>query len=198
MNEKPPLPWGPAVLGLTRCVVRTGVLLAGRRIHLPKLNAGKRLSFADGSRAVVYRETVVDRPETQDPAVLVVGFRLRLLRGRGHRWFRVQSIMNTPLFVGFPGYVSKLWMTHDHTGRYRGVYEWDGAELAENYARTLWRVLALGSVPGSIHYAVLPGVRRDEFLRDPHRHTAGPAAAAGGWWRPAEPISAKDRMREPA
>ena len=198
MTEKPPLPLGPAVLGLAACVARTGLLLAQRRIHLPRLNAGKRLSFADGSRAVVYRETVVDRPATREPAVLVVGFRLRLLRGRAHRWFRVQSIMNTPLFVGFPGYVSKLWLTHDRTGRYRGVYEWDGAELAETYARTLWRVLALGSVPGSIHYAVLPGVRRDEFLRDPHRHTAGPAAAAGDWWRPAEPISAKDRMREPA
>jgi len=197
MTEKPPLPLGPAVLGLAACVARTGLLLARRRIHLPRQNAGKRLSFADGSRAVVYRETVVDLADTRDPAVLVVGFRLRLLRGRAHRWFRVQSIMNTPLFVGFPGYVSKLWLTHDHTGRYRGVYEWDGPELAETYARTLWRLLALGSVPGSIHYAVLPGVRRDEFLRDPHRYSAG-AVAAGDWWRPAEPISAQGRMREPA
>jgi hypothetical protein len=197
MSEKPPLPPAPAVLGLAACVARTALLLAGRRIHLPRHNAGKRVSFADGSRAVVYRETVVDRPPTRAPAVLVVGFRLRLLRGRWHRWFRVESILNTPLFVGFPGYVSKLWLTHDHTGRYRGVYEWDGPDLAENYARTLWRVLALGSVPGSIHYAVLPGVRRDEFLREPHRYAAEAAAVAGDWWRPAEPISAKGRMREP-
>ena len=197
MTEKPPLPVGTAVLGLVACVARTGVLLAGRRIHLPRENAGKRLSFADGTRAVVYRETVVERGETRDPAVLVVGFRLRLLRGRAHRWFRVESILNTPLFVGFPGYVSKLWLTHDGNGLYRGVYEWDGAERAETYARSLWRVLALGSVPGSIRYRVLPGVRRDAFLHDPHRYAGAPAAGADDWWRVAEPISPKGRVREP-
>lgn len=62
MTEKPPLPLGPAALGLAACMARTGLLPAERRIHVPMLNAGKRLSFADGSRAVVYRETVVDRP----------------------------------------------------------------------------------------------------------------------------------------
>ncbi|WP_241993209.1 hypothetical protein [Cryobacterium sp. TMB1-7] len=198
MSEKPPLPLGPAVRGLAACVARTGLLLVQRRIHLPRGNAGKRLSFADGSRAVVYRETVVDRAAAHTPTVLVVGFRLRLLRGRAHRWFRVQSIMNTPLFVGFPGYVSKLWLTHDINGLYRGIYEWDGPELAETYARTLWRVLALGSEPGSIHYAVLPGVHRDEFLRDPYRFSAEAVGVVGDWWRPAEPMSAKRRVREPA
>jgi hypothetical protein len=86
--------------------------------------------------------------------------------------------------VGFPGYVSKLWMAHDEHGVYRGIYEWDGALAAENYARTLWRVLALGSVRGSIHYRVLPGVRRDEFLRDPTAWFTGEPE----WWCPAAPV----------
>jgi len=206
MTEKPPLPLGAAAVGLAGCVVRTGLLLAERRIRLPKENTGRRLAFADGSHAVVYRETVVRRGDTRDPAVLVVGFRLRVLRGRAHRWFRVESILNTPLFVGFAGYVSKLWLTHDEFGRYRGVYEWDGAERAETYARTLWRVLALGCVPGSIHYRVLPGVRRQDFLRDPAAYgtTAEPGDGPGGdakgrddWWLPARPISEKRRVREP-
>jgi hypothetical protein len=45
----------------------------------------------------------------------------------------------------------------------------------------LWRVLALVSVPGSIHYVVLPGLRRDELLARP-QVLAGPADAAA-WWR---------------
>jgi hypothetical protein len=172
------------VLGLAACVARTGLLLAQRRIHLPRLNAGKRLSFADGSRAVVYRETVVDRPATRDPAVLVVGFRLRLLRGRAHRWFRVQSIMNTPLFVGFPGYVSKLWLAHDQRGVYRGLYEWDGPARAEAYARALWWVLALVCQRSSIHHRVLPQLRRDDLLHDPAVLEGGSKNGAGQWWRP--------------
>lgn len=179
-------------------MLRTGRLLLQRRIHLPRQNTGRQVAFANDSRAVVYRETVVESPATRDPAVLVVGFRLRLLRGRAHRWFRVESILNTPLFVGFPGYVSKLWLTHDENGLYRGIYQWDGAEAAETYARTLWRVLALGSVPGSIHYRVLPGAHRDEFLLNvPAAQPGSAASAPPTWWQPARPIAAKRRLREP-
>jgi hypothetical protein len=92
-------------------------------------------------------------------------------------------LLNTPLFVGFPGFVSKLWLADDERGRYRGVYEWDGPRRADHYARALWRVLALVSVPGSIHYIVLPGLRRDELLATP-QVLAG--AADGAWWYPIE------------
>jgi hypothetical protein len=116
--------------------------------------------------------------------VLVVEFRLRAVRGRGHAAFRLESLLNTPLFAGFPGFASKLWLANDERGRYRGLYEWDGPQRADHYARALCRVLALVSVPGSIHYMVLPGLRRDEFLARPQ---ALPGAAADGaaWWRPA-------------
>jgi hypothetical protein len=61
------------------------------------------LQFADGTTARVFRETVVDRPPPEDPCVLVVAFGLRLLRGRWHKLFLWECILNTPLFVGFPG-----------------------------------------------------------------------------------------------
>lgn len=113
-------------------------------MHLPHANVGRLLRFANGSAAYVYPKTVVDRPSVSNPAVLVVGFRLRGIRGRGHDLFRRESLLNTPLFVGFPGFVSKLWLANDENGVYRGLYQWDGALRAEHYARALWRVLALG------------------------------------------------------
>ena len=115
----------------------------------------------------MYRETVIDRDATRDPCVLVVEFRLRAVRGWGHAVFRWESLLNTPLFAGFPGLVSKLWLADDERGRYRGLYEWDDPKQAVSYVRALWRVLALVSVPGSIHYVVLPGLRRDELLARP-------------------------------
>jgi hypothetical protein len=159
----------------------TLVLLAQRRIQQPHGHLGETLRFADGSSAPVYRETVLRRSPSERPAVLVVEFRLRWVRGRGHTLFRAESELNTPLFVGFPGFVSKLWLAHDHNDVYRGVYEWDDPTLAHAYARALWRVLALVSVPGSIHYVVLPGLRRNELLGDPHR--MGPHGQTGEWWR---------------
>lgn len=60
------------------------------------------------------------------------------------------------------------------------MYEWDGRDRAVSYARALWRVLMLVSVPGSIHFRVLPGVHRDELLVQPHRHD--PEQARGVEW----------------
>ena len=132
---------------LARCVLVSFMLLGRGRIHLRSRRVGMRLHFADGSSGRVYRETVLDREPTREPCVLVVEFRLRLVRGWGHSLFRLESLLNTPLFVGFPGFVSKLWVAHDDHGVYRGLYEWDGPGAAESYARALWWVLALVSVP---------------------------------------------------
>ena len=178
--ERSPLPYPAALRALADCIASTARLLGQHRLRLPTRRVGTQLRFADGTSARVYRETVADRGATLDPCVLVVEFRLRAVRGWGHTAFRLESLLNTPLFAGFPGFCSKLWLAADERGRYRGFYEWDDPELAENYARALWRVLALVSVPGSIHYVVLPGLRRDELLARPQD---GPGAGAAAWWR---------------
>jgi hypothetical protein len=182
ITEEPPLAYRAALRAVTSCAASTVRLLWRRRVHLPLGHVGMQLRFADGTSARVYRETVIDRDTLRDPCVLVVGFRLRAVRGWGHAVFRWESLLNTPLFAGFPGLISKLWLADDERGRYRGLYEWDGPQQAGTYARALWRVLALVSVPGSIHYVVLPGLRRDELLARPQL-LAGAVADAAGWWR---------------
>lgn len=174
------MPYRVAVPALARCFVTTFGMLARGAIHLPKEHVGMRVRFADGASARVYRETVVDIAP-QNRCALVVEFQLWrwAIRGRRtHRLFRWESLLNTPLFVGFPGFVSKLWMANDEHGVYRGIYEWDSPERAEYYARSLWRVLALGSEPGSICYWVLPNVRRDALVANPHLLEAAAVAAA--------------------
>src|SRR6266566_9328286 len=180
ITEEPPLAYWAALWAVTGCAASTARLLWRRRLHLPGGHVGMRLRFADGTSARVYRETVVDRDATRDPCVLAVTFRLRAVRGSGHAVFRWESLLNTPLFAGFPGLVSKLWLADDERGRYRGLYEWDDPKRAVAYARALWRVLALVSVPGSIHYVVLPGLRRDELLARPQ--ILADAAADAAWW----------------
>ena len=177
-----PLPRTVAWRGVARCVVATVGMLGRREVHQPRGNVGLVIPFADGTTGRVYRETAVD-PPAADPCVLVVSFRLRLVRGRGHPLFRIESILNTPLFVGFPGFVSKLWLAHDSHGLYRGLYEWDGADRADAYARSLWRVLELVSERGSIGYRVLPGLRRDQVLADPAVLARHSSTESGEWWR---------------
>jgi hypothetical protein len=180
--DGPPLAYPAALRALVGCAVRVAVLLCRRRMHLPARWVRTRLRFADGTSALVYRETVIDYGAITSRCVLVVTFTLRGVRGWGHAVFRAESLLNTVLFAGFPGLVSKLWLASDSRGRYRGVYEWDGPQRADQYARALWRVLALVSVPGSIHYIVLPGLARDDFVREPPA-SGEPAADAAAWWR---------------
>ena len=184
-----PLPWPTALRSLTRCVLRTIVLLCRRRIAQPRERVGDVLHFADGSRAAVYRETAVDPPTIGEPVILVVSFRLRWVRGWGHALFRAESLLNTPLFVGFPGFVSKLWLAHDQRGFYRGFYQWDRASLAAAYVRALWWPLALVSERRSIRAIVLTGARRDDVLSDPSLMADAAPGAAGAWWR----LTAVDR-----
>jgi len=75
-------------------------------------------------------------------------------------------------------------LAHDDHGVYRGLYEWDGAERADSYARALWWVLALVSVRGSIDYRVLPGLRRADVTAEPYLQDPKPHVEATGWWRP--------------
>lgn len=181
MPEQSPLPLRAALGGLAGCVISAVGLLIAHRVRLPRGNVGLRLRFADGTTGRVYRETVVDRAAA-DPCVLVVGFRLRLVRGWGHTVFRWESLLNTPLFVGFPGFVSKFWLARDQRGVYRGLYEWDGPGRADYYARCLWWVLALVCPRDSIHYRVLPGLCRGQLLKEPGVQGEEPGGVAA-WWR---------------
>jgi hypothetical protein len=185
-----PLPLGQALPALARCAVTTARLMARRQLHQPTQYLGRRVRFADGTTGVVYRETVIDHGIVSEPAVLLVEFRLRGVHGRGHAVFRAESLLNTPLFAGFPGFVSKLWMAADERGRYRGLYQWDGAHSADQYVRALWWVLALVSNLPSIRYHVVPGAWRDDALTSPRAAVGGAWATGEDWCRPVAALPA--------
>jgi hypothetical protein len=56
--------------------------------------------------------------------------------------------------------------------------------VVEFRLRAVWRVLALVSVRGSIHYVVLPGLRRDALLEQPQ--ALADMSADADWWRLAD------------
>jgi hypothetical protein len=157
-------------------------LLARHQLRWPRAHVGDRLQFQDGTTSRVFRETILEVP-AREPALLVVQFRLRVL-GRArlpHRLFRAESIANTPLFAGFPGFRSKLWLCDDATGTYRGIYEWDGADRATAYAETLSMLLRPVCAPGSVMYQVVAGTRRDEYLT--HPESVPRSGATDRWWQ---------------
>ncbi|GAA2864857.1 hypothetical protein GCM10010472_22720 [Pseudonocardia halophobica] len=157
---------GDICVAVVRSALGTTRLFVSGAFARPAGLIGRRLRSDDGSRSTVFRETALRGRPPSDPVVLVVRFRLRWVgRSRwAHAVFRATCGLSTPLFAGFPGFVTKLWLADPWTGVYRGVYEWDGAERAEWYAARLTRVLALVSVRGSISHVVVEGLDRGRFV----------------------------------
>jgi hypothetical protein len=172
------------IVALGRCAGRTAALIGGRRLHQPAGAAGRRVRWADGTTSVVYRQTIADHA-AQRPCTLVVRFRLRGVRRPFiHTLFRLESELNTVLFAGFTGFVSKLWFANDERGVYRGLYEWDDPRAAEAYVRALWWALMVVSERSSIESVVVPGVRRDEFLAQSSVAEGQVSHDPTAWWRP--------------
>jgi hypothetical protein len=173
-----------AIRAFMTSFLRFWPLLFTRRIRQPREHIGGRLNFADGSRAEVLQETRVNRRHSEHLALLVVEFRLRLVHGRAHRWFELLSALFIPMFVGQPGFVSKLWLAHDKNEVYRGIYEWNSAEDADAYSQNLRWILRLVSVPGSVCYQVLPDTTRPEYVAGPEElvDEASPINL-DAWWR---------------
>jgi hypothetical protein len=180
------------VAAFARSAMATGRLIAAGRLASPRTYLGRRLGFADGTTSFVFRETAVRNHDPIDPAVLVVQFRLRAFGHRRflHALFRRECLLHTPLFAGFPGFHSKLWISDTATGVYRGLYEWDGPERAADYADTLVRLLTPLSTHGSVRYHVVPGIRRQDLFAASGLTGAGQEPGAGAWWRLAEPLEA--------
>lgn len=183
LTERPPHGLGRASGAIAVCLARTASQLYRREISQPRERVGHVLHFSDGTSGQVYRETRSRCRRLEQPTTLLVGFRLRYVHGHGHRLFRAESLLNTVLFAGFPGFRSKLWLAHDTNDLYRGVYEWDGAAGAESYARSLWWALALVSERSSIHYVAIPDLRRDDLLHDPEILRTVAPSGGGEWWR---------------
>jgi hypothetical protein len=155
---------------------------ARHRLARPVHHVGMMLSFRDGTTSRVFRETCVVGAGTVDPVLLVIGFRLAFLDDLEllHAGFRRECVIHTPLFAGFRGFRSKLWLEDADTRVYRGVYQWDGQEDAATYAARMVGLLAPLSNRGTARSQLVPGLTRSDYLVDPDVTTGG---ASDEWWR---------------
>jgi hypothetical protein len=166
---------GPHVLAeMARCARRVGTMLVRRQLHRRRDRLGSSVRLPDGRRFSIFRDTYAGPPggpplrsANGDEVTIVVWFHLRAVPSgsRVRRYvFERESILNTLLFAGFPGYLVKLWMVDPATGDYAGLYLWEGRDDAHRYAGYITAVLRPLSVPGSVGSAVLGGDAFEQAL----------------------------------
>jgi hypothetical protein len=114
----------------------------------------------------IFRDTRSHDGTTDPVCVLVVGFRLRVIRSIPalHWLFQRVCLLTTPFWSGFRGFRVKLWMVDPETKNYLGIYEWAGDVNALRYVEALARVLRPISTRDSVWYEIYPGTDLETFL----------------------------------
>lgn len=164
------------------CAGRWVRMAAHHRLQRPHDLVGSTVKFVDGSTSRIFRETCVADAVTAEPVLLVIRFRLAFLGDVGalHTGFRHECLIHTPLFAGFPGFRSKLWLEDVDARTYRGIYQWDGDDAAAAYAGRMVALLAPFSNRGTARWHIAPGLLRSAYLADPAATDGG---ADDAWWR---------------
>lgn len=148
-------------------------------LHLRTDRLGARVHVGEHGDYAIFRETTGDDGVPGEPAVLVVGFRLKVIRSNpaGHWLFQRLCLLTTPFWSGFPGCRVKLWMVNPATKDYLGIYRWAGADHATHYAVALAKVLRAVSTADSVWYQVFPATDFDAFLAERALTASSPATA---------------------
>jgi len=141
-------------------------LVRARSISRPRSRLGKRYRTDRGGDYEVFRETISEDGAAGTPAVLVVGFRLKVIGSNpaAHWLFQRVCLLTTPFWSGFRGFRVKLWMVDRDSKNYLGMYQWAGEEHARTYAEALSRVLRPLSTRDSVWYDLYPDEPLDPFL----------------------------------
>jgi hypothetical protein len=152
---------------LIRCARTVVGLLLHRHLHLRSARVGHSVRVPDGREFTVFRESWREGARHPAPVVLLVWFRLHGVPAgaRIRRWlFERESILNTILYAGMPGFRVKLWMVDERTSQYAGLYEWDGEADALRYGRYIAAVLRPLSARSSVGFELLGPGPLDERL----------------------------------
>ncbi|MFZ5824792.1 MAG: hypothetical protein ACOY94_10725 [Bacillota bacterium] len=146
-------------------VLRFLVFLLTGRLGFPRERRGRVVCLGDGTRWVIFREAVIQRPTTPGATFLVRFHVANMTAEQNIRFSRIPI----PFFVGLPGFRSKFWMYSPETGDFAGLYEWERVADAEAYGASFpVTFMTRRSAPGSVSYRVLPMSREE-------------ARAAGEW-----------------
>jgi hypothetical protein len=163
-------------------------MAAHHRLSRPRTYVGADLRFADGTTSRVFRETCTGGVAEDAVVLLAIRFRLAFLDDVSllHAAFNRECLLHTPLFAGFPGFRSKLWLEDTQTRVYRGIYEWEGAVPARHYADRMVGLLAPFTNRGTAESQIVAGLARDQYL---HHPAEAVGTTLDAWWRLAEPVN---------
>ncbi|MFC1651055.1 hypothetical protein ACFL2X_05745 [Candidatus Latescibacterota bacterium] len=124
------------------------------RIHFVKDFIGV-LKHDENENFKAFRKVVINpsRNQTLKPkAIFMVRFQFTRFSTKTNSYL---SLIPIPFIVAQPGFRSKTWMIGQKTGAFKGVYEWDSIEDAENYWTSFpMKLMKNRAVPETLIYEI--------------------------------------------
>jgi hypothetical protein len=141
--------------GVLRSLLKTAAYVLTGRLHFKKDHLGQVVTSEDGQDYKVFREVVVDRRSDQPEkpgTVFVLRFQVTNLSPRQNQLF---SLLPIPLYIGFPGFRSKVYTIHGIDCQ--SIYEFDSVQDAKNYSQSAaLKFITRRSAPDSVSYRIIP------------------------------------------
>ncbi len=138
-----------------------------RSLYQSRRRLNKIYSLEKTGDYKIFRETVSRKDLDDQPVILIVGFRLKMIKSSPllHRFFQRVCVLTTPFWSGLAGFKIKLWMVNRETKDYLGVYEWLGEKNARRYVEFLLPILGFFSIKKTIWHKIYYG-RIEDYLAD--------------------------------
>ncbi len=140
---------------------------AAAGLQLRKHRLGQQFDIENAGRFSIFRETIQTKPLDAEPVVLVIGFRLKLIKSITvlHWLFQRLCIITTPFWAGLSGFRTKLWMVNPTTQDYMGIYEWRGVDNAQGYIHFLVPILQIFAIHSSIWHRTYEHQDLEQYLQ---------------------------------
>jgi hypothetical protein len=141
--------------------------LLSERIHFPRDRVGTVLAMENGEAHTIFREVLVTSSRSvsvESMTVLKVRFKFARFSPAVNRHL---SLIPVPVIIGMPGFRQKTWTFCEETGYSLGIYQFESAQQAEGYRKSLvMRILEKRSVPGSTSQELLSGALIEDYLKN--------------------------------
>lgn len=137
-------------------------LLVSNRINIHKESINKTISLNDSKYLIFRHISIKGKNKGNSTGVLVLKFKFHhssLEKDCRNSFFQI------PIFVGLPGFQSKLWTFDKENGVFQGVYQWKSPEHIHGYLNSFAvKFVKKKAVENTVDYKIYENTNLEEFL----------------------------------
>ncbi len=143
------------------------LMITGRTAY-PQARVDQTITLGDGRQYRVFREVIMrDNPPRDTGGMFRVWFKTKMSLNNTITF----SLFTRIMFVGMPGFRSKIWLVNEKTEEFGGIYQFDTVDDARQYQHSFaMRLSKLRAIPGCFCNEVYEKTGEESLYRPVEHH----------------------------